>query len=559
MESGRVSKSDRTYVPNRFRVLLHPADAGAVRRTTGRCSRRTLRTPSCGERACAATAWSRDRRSSCCRPERSARARSRVLADPLDPGLVRSAAAGLRTGRPGRPAPPRHPIPGRRPSRSWAPMDAQRPAASPSPAMCRSRRRRCPSPRGPPACRAAAGPRLPRPWCFHGPRGAGRPARGADRGAHRGSGRRNGQPWAFVFRGGVVRLGRGTDNEIVLPDDRVSRHHGQLTARQGTLVYTDLGSSNGSPGQRRARARDRPRRGRRGPGGELDADHPARRLTAPARRRGRPDAGPVGAADRLPGAHLPGAAARRAGARGATCAPRSGTSRPPWAGSWSSPRPMGQPEPGTSIPLDAVTSLGRDVNSTVVIDDDAGRGRPRPADLPRAGRGCWRTATGGEATRINGQPIAGRRRCCGYGDEIGLGDVRLAAGAGAGGGRGRADDASHPAQPGQAGLLARGHPAAAPDARARAAARGRAARWPSAGSASPRRAPGRSRSAGRGRCWSTSGRCSRCTSRSSSAAGGWTRSCCRWSGLLGGLSLLLMARLPQRPRRRGRSGRSSWA
>ncbi|MFN8620447.1 MAG: FHA domain-containing protein, partial [Chloroflexota bacterium] len=57
---------------------------------------------------------------------------------------------------------------------------------------------------------------------------------------------RNGQPWAFVFRGGVVRIGRGTENEIVLKDDRVSRHHGQLTARQGTLVYTDLGSSNGS-------------------------------------------------------------------------------------------------------------------------------------------------------------------------------------------------------------------------------------------------------------------------------------------------------------------------
>jgi predicted component of type VI protein secretion system len=57
---------------------------------------------------------------------------------------------------------------------------------------------------------------------------------------------RNGQPWAFVFRGGVVRIGRGTDNEIVLPDDRVSRRHGQLTSRQGTLVYTDLGSSNGS-------------------------------------------------------------------------------------------------------------------------------------------------------------------------------------------------------------------------------------------------------------------------------------------------------------------------
>ena len=32
----------------------------------------------------------------------------------------------------------------------------------------------------------------------------------------------------------------------MLADDRVSRRHGQFVARQGTLVYTDLGSTNGS-------------------------------------------------------------------------------------------------------------------------------------------------------------------------------------------------------------------------------------------------------------------------------------------------------------------------
>ena len=42
------------------------------------------------------------------------------------------------------------------------------------------------------------------------------------------------------------------------------------------------------------------------------------------------------------------------------------------SGGWSVlASPMGQPEPGVSIPLDAVTTLGRDVNSTVVVDDDA--------------------------------------------------------------------------------------------------------------------------------------------------------------------------------------------
>jgi pSer/pThr/pTyr-binding forkhead associated (FHA) protein len=48
------------------------------------------------------------------------------------------------------------------------------------------------------------------------------------------------------FEGGTLRVGRGRDNEIVLVDDRVSRHHGQFTTRRGVLVYADLGSTNGS-------------------------------------------------------------------------------------------------------------------------------------------------------------------------------------------------------------------------------------------------------------------------------------------------------------------------
>jgi pSer/pThr/pTyr-binding forkhead associated (FHA) protein len=55
-----------------------------------------------------------------------------------------------------------------------------------------------------------------------------------------------GVPWIYPFYGGVARIGRGQDNDVVLLDDRASRHHGQVTMRQGTLVYTDLGSTNGS-------------------------------------------------------------------------------------------------------------------------------------------------------------------------------------------------------------------------------------------------------------------------------------------------------------------------
>jgi hypothetical protein len=45
---------------------------------------------------------------------------------------------------------------------------------------------------------------------------------------------------------GTQRMGRALDNDIVLPDDKVSRHHGQVSVRLGMLVYTDTGSTNGS-------------------------------------------------------------------------------------------------------------------------------------------------------------------------------------------------------------------------------------------------------------------------------------------------------------------------
>ena len=46
--------------------------------------------------------------------------------------------------------------------------------------------------------------------------------------------------------GGPVTIGRATDNILVLRDSRVSRYHGRLQARSGALVYSDLGSTNGS-------------------------------------------------------------------------------------------------------------------------------------------------------------------------------------------------------------------------------------------------------------------------------------------------------------------------
>jgi len=56
-----------------------------------------------------------------------------------------------------------------------------------------------------------------------------------------------GQPVSHInVRPGTIRLGRALDNDIVLADDKVSRHHGQIGIRLGMLVYTDLRSTNGS-------------------------------------------------------------------------------------------------------------------------------------------------------------------------------------------------------------------------------------------------------------------------------------------------------------------------
>ncbi len=85
--------------------------------------------------------------------------------------------------------------------------------------------------------------------------------------------------------------------------------------------------------------------------------------------------------------------------------------------------PQGQPPAGASLPLDAVTTLGRDVNNSVMVDDEFVSADH--AMLTFRGR-VWfledRGSTNG--TFLNGQPVQGVVPL-GYGDEIGLGSVRL--------------------------------------------------------------------------------------------------------------------------------------
>lgn len=45
--------------------------------------------------------------------------------------------------------------------------------------------------------------------------------------------------------GAQIRLGREPDNEVVLLDPKVSRHHALLQQQGETFLLTDLGSSNG--------------------------------------------------------------------------------------------------------------------------------------------------------------------------------------------------------------------------------------------------------------------------------------------------------------------------
>ena len=56
----------------------------------------------------------------------------------------------------------------------------------------------------------------------------------------------DGQTRHVALGPGALTIGRADDNDLVARDVRVSRHHGRIAGRRGTLVYEDLGSRNGS-------------------------------------------------------------------------------------------------------------------------------------------------------------------------------------------------------------------------------------------------------------------------------------------------------------------------
>jgi hypothetical protein len=85
--------------------------------------------------------------------------------------------------------------------------------------------------------------------------------------------------------------------------------------------------------------------------------------------------------------------------------------------------PRGEPQPGSSFPLDVVTSLGRDVNNGIVLDDPFASAEH--ALLTFRGRSWYvEDLDSTNGTFVNGVPVDGVGPL-GFGDELQVGEIRL--------------------------------------------------------------------------------------------------------------------------------------
>jgi len=85
--------------------------------------------------------------------------------------------------------------------------------------------------------------------------------------------------------------------------------------------------------------------------------------------------------------------------------------------------PGGEPATGRSFDLDAITTLGRDVNNAIVIDDPFASFDH--AVLTYRGRSWYVEDVGStNGTYLNGRPV-GAVSPLGFGDELGIGQVRM--------------------------------------------------------------------------------------------------------------------------------------
>ena len=85
--------------------------------------------------------------------------------------------------------------------------------------------------------------------------------------------------------------------------------------------------------------------------------------------------------------------------------------------------PSGEPPPGATFALDAITSLGRDVNNSIVLDDEFASATH--AALTYRGRAWYVEDLGStNGTYLNGSRVDALSPLA-FGDEIQLGQVRL--------------------------------------------------------------------------------------------------------------------------------------
>ncbi len=85
--------------------------------------------------------------------------------------------------------------------------------------------------------------------------------------------------------------------------------------------------------------------------------------------------------------------------------------------------PRGEPVRGASLPLDAVTTIGRDVNNSIVVDDPFASAEH--AVLTFRGRAWYvEDLASTNGTYVNGVKVEGIAEM-GFGDELQVGEVRL--------------------------------------------------------------------------------------------------------------------------------------
>jgi hypothetical protein len=85
--------------------------------------------------------------------------------------------------------------------------------------------------------------------------------------------------------------------------------------------------------------------------------------------------------------------------------------------------PHAEPPAGTSFPLDALTTLGRDVNNAIVVDDPFASAEH--AVLTFRGRAWYVEDLGStNGTYVNGVPVE-RVAPLGFGDELQVGEVQF--------------------------------------------------------------------------------------------------------------------------------------